>query len=118
MPGMTVQISSSIIIVSVCSASRPGRRRYFMANPTITMTISAVKNPEAAMRKPYNWSTWGARVDACSGNSRNPLCIKNKCQKTQQCCDGRHLKQPHNREAIFPGCRVVLVTEQQGMIDE
>src|SRR5688572_1529387 len=57
-----------------CSATRPGRRRYLMANTVMRMTIRPAKNDETPKRNQKYWSSFSANVEACSGKSCSLVC--------------------------------------------
>jgi hypothetical protein len=51
---------------------RPVSSRYLIAKKATRITTRIAKNAVMAMMTKYRLSTWGARVDACSGKSGIP----------------------------------------------
>src|SRR6266699_5587733 len=135
--GMTVQPISSRSEPSICVASRPWRRRYFVAKTATTVKMRIVIATQTATRKMYRRSSQNACEDAAAGQSGKlsnilmraalpPGFIVRAAPEQQEQHrpnpkngqPARELNDPADDCAVFPGVRIIVVAIQNHLIGQ
>src|SRR5947207_8813982 len=135
--GMTVQPISSRSDPSIGIASRPWRRRYFVAKTATTVKMRIVIATQTATRKIYKRSSQNACEDAAGGQSGKLSNILLRAalppgfviraapeQQEQHRPNAKNgqsageLNDPADDCAVFPGIRIVVIAVQNHLICE